>query len=70
MLIGSDESQLYLKFLKSFRSVSDVHNAVASLNADLQQICKWRAKNSLLLNPDKTKLLVIGLPQLIKSDCL
>ena len=32
----------------------DIHNAVASVNADLQQICKWCAKNSLLLNPDKT----------------
>ena len=45
--------------------VADVDNAIASVNADLQQICKWCVKDSLLLNPDKTKLLVIGLRQLI-----
>ena len=57
-----DDSQLYLKF-----QVSNVHNAVPTVNADLQEICKWCARNSLLLNPDKTKLMVVGLPQLTKQ---
>ena len=39
-----DDSQLYLKF-----QVSNVHNAIATVNADLQEICKWCARNSLLL---------------------
>ena len=34
---------------------------------DLQAICEWCARNSLLLNPDKTKLMVDGLPQLTKQ---
>ena len=43
-----------------------MNNATATVNADLQEICNWCARKSLLLNPDKTKLLV-GLPQLTKQ---
>ena len=52
-----DDSKLDLKF-----QVSNVHNAIATVNVDRQEICKWCARNSLLLNPDKTKLMVVGLP--------
>ena len=42
-------------------------DAISMLNDDLSEITKWCCRNSLLLNPDKTKLLVIGVPQLTKT---
>jgi len=33
----------------------------------LREITKWCCRNSLLINPDKTKLKVIGVPQLTKT---
>ena len=56
-----DDSQLHFKF-----SVSDSSSAVAAVNQDLRDISKWCAKNSLLINPEKTKLVVVGSAQLIK----
>ena len=56
-----DGSQLHFKF-----SVSDSSSVMAAVNQDLTNISKWRAKNSLLINPDKTKLVVVGSAQLIK----
>ena len=50
-------SQLHFKF------VSDSSSAMAAVNQDLS---KWCAKNSLLINPEKTKLVVVGSAQLIK----
>ncbi|KAK2562733.1 hypothetical protein P5673_014450 [Acropora cervicornis] len=37
------------------------------LNDDLRGTIKWCCRNSLLINPDKTKLLVIGVLQLTKT---
>ena len=37
------------------------------LNDDLWEITKWCCRNSSLINPDKTKLLVIGVTQLTKT---
>ena len=37
------------------------------INKDLRDISKWCAKNSLLINPEKTKLVVVGSAQLIKT---
>ena len=42
-------------------------DAVSMLNDDLREITKWCCRNSLLINPDKTKLLVIGVPQFTKT---
>ena len=56
-----DDSQLYFTF-----SVSDSSSAMAAVNQDLRDISKWCAKNSLLINPEKTKLVVVGSAQLIK----
>ena len=56
-----DYSQLHFKF-----SVSDSSSAMAAVNQDLRDISKWYAKNSLLINPQKTKLVVVGSAQLIK----
>ena len=55
------DSQLHFKF-----SVSDSSSAIATVNQDLRDISKWCAKNSLLINPEKTKLVVVGSAQLIK----
>ena len=46
--------------------VSDSSSAIAAVNQDLRDISKWCAKNSLLINPEKTKLVVVGSAQLIK----
>ena len=37
-----------------------------NLNEDLNNICSWCCRNSLLINPDKTKVLFIGIPQLLR----
>ena len=56
-----DDSQLHFKF-----PISDSSSAMAAVNQDLRNISRWCAKNSLLINPDKTKLVVIGSAQLLK----
>ena len=58
-----DDSQVYFKF-----SVSDSSSAMAAVNQDLRNISKWLecATNTLLINPNKTKLVVVGPAQLIK----
>ena len=57
-----DDCQLYFIF-----SVSNSLSAISAVNNDLKNISNWCANNSLLINPDKTKLVVIGLPQLTKK---
>ena len=46
---------------------SDINAAISDLNSDLREIAKWCSTNSLLINPDKTKLLVVGVPQLTRN---
>ena len=46
---------------------SQISDAVIALNKDLSDIATWCCMNSLLINPDKTKLLVIGVPQLMRT---
>ena len=41
--------------------------AIHNLNADLEQVSRWCCQNSLLINPDKTKVLMIGMPQLLNK---
>ena len=55
-----DDSQLYLSF-----PIRDATLAADQLTEDLRNIAAWRCKNSLLINPDKTKLLVLGTPQML-----
>ena len=50
-----DDTKLYISF-----PVHDWAKAVADLNADLLHIRNWCFENRLLLNPDKTKLIVYG----------
>ena len=53
-----DDSKLYFKS-------NELCHAVSAVNSDLNEICRWCCHNSLLMNPDNTKVLVIGLPQLL-----
>ena len=45
----------------------NVSEAVDALNSDLTEVSRWCCANSLLINPDKTKLLVVGVPKLTGS---
>ena len=55
-----DDSQLYLSF-----PVRDTTLAADQLREDLRNIAAWCCKNGLLINPDKTKILVLGTPQML-----
>lgn len=57
-----DDTKVFLSFPS--RDITDGSNA---LNEDLLEISCRCCKNSLLINPDKTKLLVIGVPQLLRN---
>ena len=57
-----DDSKLYLKF-----KTSELCDAISAVNSDLREICRWCCQNSLLMDPDKTKLLVIGVPTLLQQ---
>ena len=57
-----DDSKFYLQF-----KTMELCNAVSAVNSDLNEICRWCCHNSLLMNPDKAKLLVIGVPQSLQQ---
>lgn len=46
---------------------SQLPEAVAAVNQDLRDISSWCCVHSLLINPDKTKLIFVGVPQLTRS---
>ena len=46
---------------------SDLKTAISDLNIDLRAVAKWCSTNSFLINPDKTKLLIVGVPH---SSCI
>ena len=60
-----DDCKLYLSF-----SPAELPASILALNEDLTRISQWCCKNSLLINPDKTKVLTIGVPQLLKKLAL
>ena len=45
----------------------DITDACVALNLDLLEITRRCCENSLLINPAKTKLLVIGVPKLLRN---
>ena len=45
----------------------EASEAIPALNNDLRAIAQWCCMNSLLINPDKTKVLTVGVPQRLKS---
>lgn len=55
-----DDSQLFLTFQAQETVVATVH-----LIEDLQRIATWCCAHSLLINLDKTKLLLLGTPQMV-----
>ena len=57
-----DDCKLYL----SFRS-TDIARVFGYLNEDLREICRWCCQNSLLINSAKTKILLVGVPQLLRK---
>ena len=57
-----DDCKPYL----SFRS-TDIARVFGYLNEDLREICRWCCQNSLLINPAKTKILLVGVPQLLQK---
>ena len=54
-----------IKLLVEFPSSKLYH--VATVNEDLKEISSWCCRNSLLINPDKTKLLYVGVPQPMRT---
>ena len=57
-----DDTKLLLTLLPS-----DISVAISDLNSDLREIAKWCSTDSLLTNRNKTKLLVVGNPQLTRN---
>ena len=56
-----DDSKLYLSF-----PVKDATAVVQLINEDLAEITAWCCYNGLLINPDKTNLLVMGNRQMLQ----
>ncbi|CAG4964365.1 unnamed protein product [Colias eurytheme] len=54
----ADDIQLYLSF-----KPDDTHDCLVKLNGDLDRISTWSANNTLLLNADKTKFMILGTPK-------
>ena len=55
-----DDKKLYLSFL-----LVKLADAIKKLNEGLKSICRRCCQKSLLINTDKTKVLIIGIPQLL-----
>lgn len=51
----ADDTQIY----HSFKAENTMH-ALTMVNEDLNQIYEWATRNSLILNPAKSKMLIIG----------
>ena len=60
-LTAVDDSKVFLSF-----SLPDVDTAIASLEQDLLRVAAWCCENQLLINPDKTKFMLIATRQLRK----
>ena len=56
-----DDSNLYLSF-----PVAEASNMIQQINKDFKKIASWCCYNSLLINPEKTKLLVLGTRQMLQ----
>ena len=56
-----DNSKLFLSF-----QVKDSLDVATQVNDDLKRVADWCSQNSLLINPTKTKVLVVGTRQLLQ----
>ena len=57
-----DDTKLFLGF-----PASELDDFISAVNEDLKGISIWCCRNSRLINPDKTKLLCVGVPQLMRT---
>ena len=57
-----DDTKLFLGF-----PVSELDDVISAVNEDLKEISIWCCRNSLLINPDKKKLLYVGVSQLMRT---
>ena len=57
-----DDTKLFVSF-----NLHDSQRIVQEMNEDLLQVRNWCFGNRLLLNPDKTKLIVLGSRQMISK---
>jgi hypothetical protein len=57
-----DDSKLFLSFV-----VKEMEDAAKRLNEDLRRVATWCCCHSLLINPEKTKLLLMGNRQLLST---
>ena len=56
-----DDSKIFLSF-----PVKDAESAERVLEEDLRRVAAWCCKNQLLINPEKTKFLMVGTQQLLR----
>ena len=57
-----DDSKLHPSFL-----VKDMDGAARQITEDLRKVAAWCCQHSLLINPDKTKLLLTGTRQMLQN---
>ena len=57
-----DDTKPFLVF-----PASELNDVISAVNETLKEISIWCCRNSLLINPDKTKLLYVGVPQLMRT---
>ena len=57
-----DDSKSFLSF-----SVSTMDRSLTAIEEDLEGVFEWCCNNSLLINPDKTKMLVVGSRKLLQQ---
>ncbi len=57
-----DDSKLHLAFL-----VDDVQQSIAKLEKDLYKTAKWCLEHQLLINPDKTKFILVGTRSMLQN---
>lgn len=57
-----DDTKVYLSF-----PINNVNQAIKNLEEDLYKVAMWFCENQLLINPDKTKFLLVGTRQLMQS---
>ena len=46
---------------------NQLQDVISAVNEDLKEISTWCCRHSLLINADKTKLLFVGVPQLMRT---
>ena len=56
------DSKEYLSF-----SLPILDSSLSTIEDDLHRVFEWCCKNSLLINPDKTKMMVVGSQQLLQQ---